>query len=631
MPDDLPRQSILDRPSLSRGRRHEPPPGMDPLAFALEVLTESMDSMLGDDVEDGTRPTSPLEWAERYRRPRGVDFSLAYFKPLRALYSDTSEHIVVMKPAQRGASEWAINVVMFYLDQGPRVFGLPTNQLNIGYIFPNQGLLSDFSNERFEILKTESPHLAAIFRDAPIDRVTMKRIRNNFLYLRGGWTDAGLKSFPADIIVLDEFDELRPAAVELARRRMNASRIRREIDLSTPSIPGRGIHAAYRATDQHEYETQCPQCGHWQTFDFFRDVRVHKDTCAGDPCPGLAYETEDGTDGWKYLPEDVLLLADVALHCELCHHAFDEDERCDEGRWTPRNPRAKIRGYHLPWWPFPFVRLNEYAAKAASPDLHRVTEFFRSDLGVPYQPSGASITEAMIDACAADLPNGLIPSSFVGRWIAPTMGVDVGPNALHYWVTARLPGEKAPYVVDAGVKTTIGQIDDLMRQWRIRFCVIDAQPEATQSKAFVQRWPGRAAMAYYTHPKSDEYRPEAAKIQEKGVVAANRTMALDTVYAHAAGALWHIPSDIGRKPMIRAHLTSSTRVSGEDGTGERYAFWEHTTPDHIFHAAAYDLLARKILAEIWATGDTVSVPGGVILGGVKGWQPNQAYRSHQGG
>src|SRR6266705_776418 len=58
----------------------------------------------------GTRATSePLaEWAQRYIRLDGKPFSFEGHAYLRALYDDTSSHVVLIKAAQIGGTVWAI-------------------------------------------------------------------------------------------------------------------------------------------------------------------------------------------------------------------------------------------------------------------------------------------------------------------------------------------------------------------------------------------------------------------------------------------------------------------------------------------------------------------------------------------
>ncbi len=103
-------------------------------------------------------PTDLIAYAEKYRKLDGNQFSLREFGPLTQIYQDNHRHIVIQKPAQRGVSEYAINRTVFALDRGASVWtpGLKDG-LNVGYIFPTQDALRDFSKERFSGLREESP------------------------------------------------------------------------------------------------------------------------------------------------------------------------------------------------------------------------------------------------------------------------------------------------------------------------------------------------------------------------------------------------------------------------------------------------------------------------------------------
>src|SRR5579871_3757769 len=86
------------------------------------------------------------EFVTRYRRIDGRPFTLDRFTPLQAMYEDDHRMISVMKPAQRGVSEWAISLVCFALDQGAKHWapdGL-RDGLNVGYVFPARGDLIEF-------------------------------------------------------------------------------------------------------------------------------------------------------------------------------------------------------------------------------------------------------------------------------------------------------------------------------------------------------------------------------------------------------------------------------------------------------------------------------------------------------
>lgn len=527
-----------------------------------------------------TAPSALLEWAERHRRIDGQPFSLARFEPLRAIYADDHPHIVIIKPAQRGVSELAINYSVFAMDRGAEVWTEGQKDgLNVAYVFPTQQALGDFSKERISGLTKESPYLAALFSgDDDFNAVTFKQVRESFLYLRGGWSESALLSFAADVLILDEYDRMDASAVALARRRMNASLVRRELDVSTPTLPGHGIHALYLQSDQRVYE-QWHRCGSWVTFDFWRDVRV-----AGQP-----YELSGGR-GWRTWPAEVLRASDVTLCCPTCRDPLSDAERTAPGRWRAEAPDVKgIRGYHVPWWPFPVVDLTALAVTAVSQDPSELTELYRSDLGLPYEASGSRVTEAMLSKLSADLPGGILPD---GPWAEPTMGVDVG-SRFHYRVTARDQYNRT-CVLAMGSVGSWDALGVVMETHRVRQCIVDALPELHAAETWASQYPGRVLRAFY--PQASAMNGQLFVVNaEKGIVQINRTMAMDRVYANVSTGkeLW--PSSVHNDPEVIAHMKAPVRVVALDARGQEQASWVHTSPDHLFHSCVYDTVARESL------------------------------------
>src|SRR5690606_16599808 len=146
---------------------------------------------------DEDAPATVLAWAERHRRIDGRPFDLARYRPLEQLYLDTHPHKVIIKPAQRGGSEYAINLAMFALDVGARAWATGKEGLNVGYLFPTKQAVGDFSKERVAGMKDESPTLRAIF--AGYDDVTFKKVRQSYLYMRGAQSENDLHGFAADV------------------------------------------------------------------------------------------------------------------------------------------------------------------------------------------------------------------------------------------------------------------------------------------------------------------------------------------------------------------------------------------------------------------------------------------------
>lgn len=533
-----------------------------------------------EEIAADIQPSALLEWAERYRRIDGQPFSLDRFLPLRQIYSDDHPHIVVIKPSQRGLSEWAINYALFALDRGAEVWaaGQKTG-LNVGYIFPTQNALSAFSKERISGVKRESPYLTSLLGDSDdYDTVDFKQIRDSYLYLRGGWSETNLLSFAADVLAIDEYDRMDSTAIALGRRRLNASVVRREIDLSTPTLPGRGIHALYLQSDRHVYE-QWHRCGMWVTYDFFRDVRVD----------GVPYSLPVN-GGWRTFTPEMIRSSNVALACPSCQAPITDEERMALGRWRAEAPEVKsLRGYHVPWWPFPATDLVGYTATAVSHDPSEVTELFRSDLGQPYESSGSRVTEAMLAQLSHDLPGGDLPDV---RWSDVTMGVDPGLR-FHYRVSANDP-DRQRCVLAMGSVGSWSELDGLMERYRVRQCVVDAMPELHAAQEFAARFPGRVLRAFY--PTANALKGIVSRIDEaNGVIQINRTMAMDRVFDTIARCKEKWPATLTHDREVVAHMKAPVRVVTTNDGGQEVASWVHTSPDHLFHACVYDLMAVEAL------------------------------------
>lgn len=538
------------------------------------------------DWRDG--PQNAYEWAHQYRQIDGQPFNLKRFLPLIGPYQDDHPHMVIIKPAQRGVSEMAINFTMFTLDRGALVWTQgEKNGLNVGYIFPTGGALGDFSKERISGLERENTYLGRLFRkQREYNAITFKQVGNSYLYLRGGTEVTNLLSFPADVIVLDEFDHLDPSTPALARRRMNASLIGREIDISTPTLPGFGIHAQWLLSDQRVYEQE-HGCGAWVRYDFFRDVFVD----------GEEY------DYWKRRSDQELQRADIELRCPDCHGPVSEDERTVQGRWRALVPEVtELRGYWIPPLAFPVVRLRSLVLNAIKEKPTDVEEFYRSDLGQPYETGGTRISREMLAALSAELENGLLPKH---RWVRTTMGIDVGTR-LHYRISSESAEDGDTYVRDMGFVDGFDDLDNLMRIYKVRMAVIDDLPEQRLSDAFCARHKGRAAACLYPTNanalKGNLYTPERDKVIETKRVSANRTMLLDDVFAAVKGQQEHWPAALHNDPEIIEHMTSPQRVTQMDTRGEPVISWIHSKPDHGYHACGYDRLARQLLPKTSGIG-----------------------------
>ncbi len=270
--------------------------------LAAALLAKTLRSPLGQSPTSNLpTPALPLLTWTILRRPLldpKTPFSLRDHQDLVGIYSAVAPEIVVKKAAQRGLSEWLISYALHACDE---------RGMDVIYTMPTDADVSDFSQSRFGPALEASPYLAGVvvgssrpspsgtqsggfirgaggegFKLRGADKVTLKRVRNSFLYFRGGRVGADgsarqLKSIPADAVILDELDEMDARAPEIARKRLGHSRIAEVRAISTPTLPGAGIDAMWQASDQREWHIRCEACAHWQQLTIHHIVREWDD------------------------------------------------------------------------------------------------------------------------------------------------------------------------------------------------------------------------------------------------------------------------------------------------------------------------------------------------------------------
>ncbi|MCL5942764.1 MAG: phage terminase large subunit family protein, partial [Actinobacteria bacterium] len=197
-----------------------------------------------------------FDWTLAHRLIDGEPFAFAGHEYLRGIYADESPSLVIRKAAQMGASEYAISRALhFAISRGGRTV----------YFFPTDNDVGEFSRDRFAPAVQESDYLKALVRDT--DTAGLKQIGRGSIYFRGTRSRTRMKSVPADFVIFDELDEMLPANVVLAEKRLGHSEWGWLLKLSTPSLPEYGIDAVFQETDQRYWVLKCPGCGRWHCLE----------------------------------------------------------------------------------------------------------------------------------------------------------------------------------------------------------------------------------------------------------------------------------------------------------------------------------------------------------------------------
>ena len=507
------------------------------------------------------------EWAAATRVLDGRPFDLRGHRYLRKIYDDTQPLLVIRKAAQMGASEYAISRALhFCITHGGTCI----------YYFPTDNDVGEFSRARFGPAVRASRYFSALVRDT--DTAGYKQIGpKGAIYFRGTNSRIRMKSVPADFLVFDEVNEMLPASVELARKRLGHSKWGWELEVSTPSLPEYGIDAAYLATDQQSYLLACPGCGGYHCLE---DEFLEHHGDPADPRTEICFvKGEPGRE---------------TLVCLGCGHALDPAD----GRWVARYPSRPRRGYHVTKFISSVVSQAEksdgcHTKPAALLKLWRETkfpgEFFNSELGLPYLGAEGGLTEAELLALAGKY--GRPPK---GK--ACVMGVDQG-NGLH--VVIKEPHDDRGIVLtilvhhEPQTDPTFSHLDHLMETYDVRYCVIDALPNTHAARAFAKRFPGRVWCAYYggTQKGAATWGFDAESTR---MVTVNRTEALDAwrdAYKLKKRRIPRVEDEVTE--YVRQMTTVLRKIEEDRETGQKKAVWVQRGPDHFAHADSYAEIALR--------------------------------------
>lgn len=359
----------------------------------ITTLSDLFKGVPGDlslrDGVDTLAMMDPWIWAMRKRRLRG---SPAYFdyidkinrmsfvdegaylrelskhrpfliEPLR----DMHKHKVYQKGRQVGVSEVSITENLAFLDSHPKTKAV--------YTFPRDKQLQDFSVTRINAMLEETPSIRRIF-GVP-NQVFTKKIGESFLLLRSAWESNLGEGIDADMVTLDEKDRMKDGVEVAFRESLSGGGWGLFREVSTPTLPGRGINIIYQQSDQREWHVKCKKCGLEQTVEYPENVIQMKDFPQGT--------TEYVKGTFEYM-------------CKMtkCRGLLDRMR----GRWIAKYPtREKVRGYFMPQTIAPWISATDLMQKLITYKWKSLWENY--SLGKTSLGDTTLLTESDFDAITA--------------------------------------------------------------------------------------------------------------------------------------------------------------------------------------------------------------------------------------
>lgn len=502
-----------------------------------------------------------------HRNTRGEKLRFGSRTYLKELYKEAhrAKEIRIMKSVQMGITEFLVASAFYFAgEEGWSVF----------YVLPSQPLRNKFVANRVDKVVRFSEKYERLIKNAVgrSDSVGLKHVGKGTMIFVGSNTITEFKETPADILVIDELDQCDPDNIPFAKDRLQASPHKFQWIVGNPTVGSFGIAKAYyEESDQREWMVRCPHCGELQPLDWFKNVVVNIGS-AEEP----EYELRD-KEWSRELERDIKVL------CRKCGKPLN---RLAPGEWVPLNPKSKIRGYHVNHLASPTVTVREMWEDFQEAQFNetKLQVFYNSGLGLPYTAAGMKLTDSVLNR----LKGEYLPWQGAEEKHECVLGCDPG-RLLHTVITALVDGEEK--VVWWGALRKFEELDDLMKRFKVKMAVIEAEPEVRKAQEFADKWKGRAFRSHY--PPAGTIREMQVDLKER-LVKIDRTASLDALVSDIFSKRIRLPAnaDTWDRGEFYRMMTSSTRVFNE--AKGRY-IWIEDGPDHYFHAFNFNRIARALV------------------------------------
>lgn len=516
---------------------------------------------------------------------RGKPFNFDGHEYQKQILSDTSQEIVIIKSAQLGISEMSCRLA---LGKAVLVQGFTTI-----YTLPSALAAQSFMKTRVDTVIDSSPYLKELVHQTT-DNASVKRFGDSYLYLKGCSVDTQAISVPADLLVTDEVDNSNIDTMTLFESRLIHSPFALSIKLSTPSVPNYGIDEAYKMTRRHVNMCKCNHCNEWFYPEYFDHVRI----------PGYKGELKDVIKANFRNPGFRWQEAYVA--CPSCGKQPDLGPANRE--WVVENAGESFvgAGYRVSPFDCPDI-VKPSAIVRSSVNFERKQDFYNQRLGIPLEDMENSLMEDELRKC--------IISEYGQSGYSNVLGLDMGTVC---WATIAnvRPDNKLVIIHIEGIPLfkVVERVSELMREYRIRMAVGDANPY-TETIYQIQQRNRNFFAAIYTNSKSVELlrvkeheKDEDGAIAELKQVNISRDRGFDLVMGMVReGGILTVSSEHDETWIT--HLKDMKRIK-QMRQNELVFVWVKSRlgEDHLHHSLLYTTIASRMLG-VAQTGGALPLLG----------------------
>lgn len=513
---------------------------------------------------------------------RGQPMSFKDMPYLPQMYRDIPNlnEVSVMKAVQTGLSEFFICQTLYEAGWQGRI---------VGYVLPTFSIRDRFVSSRInKILMSSKSYRSKLPRETDLGNNRIKRFGKGSLLFLGSNTPGDFVEFSADTLIIDEIDQCDFDNITKGKDRIRASKSPKMYELGNPTLPGIGISKLFNESDQRTWHTKCPRCNTWQSLDWFENFVYKNDNGVYLPRDPSYKEGEIDLNNITYFKGYIMPV------CRHCHKPFD---RQDVGEWVNKYPHIDKAGYRM-------SRLDILSQDTgdlykewilAQGNNSRISTFFTSVLGKPFEFAGAKITSEMIHNCLENYDMMYYgDDSLKDKNVS--MGVDVGA-LLNVQISI-------PYVDDetqdpkrkillAIACRTFDELQGLISAFHVKTVVIDSMPELRKAQEIrdwgidngINIWLCR----FYPTPRIGKEQYGRKLDYSKRIVTVDRTQIMDFTFDEIKNGDKKYPSDVMNILGWSEQMKAPVRVYDENKS--KIIWTEGSKADHYRFADVYDRIA----------------------------------------
>jgi hypothetical protein len=469
-----------------------------------------------------------------------------------------ARRLVITKSTQCGMSTMGVVRLFHLADFWP---------VRLMYTLPRQQDVLDFVGTRVDPMIRASKRLEKKLGNPDSTRV--KNLGGSYIFFAEASVEP--RMMPVDALFIDEVDLSDPDHVSTALNRLDASNWKLNYFFSTPTLPNYGIHGMYESSDKRRWLVKCPGCNHEQPLEWDINLRIK----------GPANKPDK-----------------VYYGCAKCDSEITL-EQIQEGRWVAEKPDiTDTVGYHISQM-MTYTAAQLYA-HWRDPQT-KLLEFHRKRLGMPFEIGEGSLERDDFLVNCFDEPydfEGYSDGS--SRYF---MGVDQG-NELQVLIGKIDPESRRPKIVHVELipfEEGFDRVAELIRAFKVRRCVIDANPNRHSAVKLQEAFPGRVVLADYIEQKTLFTTKKEGKKNYISNVTINRTQGFDELFSEIRDGRYMLPGQPPKlHPLVELlidHVTALKRdvetrrsLSGEVQVG----VYRKIRAEHLAHSWLYMHIAMEI-------------------------------------